>query len=103
MYSFCCGETESKPHKTRSFPEPFRVAKTRREKIVCGRMFKNLYLMRTAPFRSDKDGKLLLCYSHPRGPASKDTVARWLKSVLREAGIDEFAPHSSRDSDSFGA
>ena len=38
----------------------------------------------------------MLCYARPHGPASKDSVARWLKMVLREAGTEDFAPHSFR-------
>jgi len=53
------------------------------------------YLKRTESKRCKTD-KLLLCYARPYGPASKDTVARWLKTVLEEAGINNFAPHSFR-------
>ena len=35
-----------------------------------------------------------MCYAKPHGPASKDTVARWMKT--KEAGIEDFAPHSFR-------
>ena len=51
-----------------------------------------------AEFRSVGEGsdKLLLCYQQPHGHAMKDTIARWLKTVLIHAGITSFAPHSFR-------
>ena len=42
--------------------------------------------------------QLLLCHAKPNGPASKDTISRWLKQVMTDAGIDTsiFKPHSTR-------
>ena len=40
--------------------------------------------------------KRLLFYCRPHGPASKDTVSRWLRNVLLDAGIYNFAAHSFR-------
>ena len=39
-----------------------------------------------------------LCHVKPNGPASKDTISRWLKQVMTAAGIDTsiFKPHSTR-------
>ena len=53
------------------------------------------YLERTAAISVHED-KLFLCYSKPHNAASKDTVARWLRNLLEEAGIDNFKPHSFR-------
>ena len=41
---------------------------------------------------------LLITTSKPYSPASKDTIAMWVKSVLHDAGIDitVFTPHSTR-------
>ena len=60
------------------------------------------YIDCTAEFRSEGEGsdKLLLCYQQPHGPATKDTIVRWLKSVLIHAGITHFAPHSFRGASS---
>lgn len=57
------------------------------------------YIKRTKPLRGDND-KLLLCYMSPHAPASKDTVARWLKAVLVDCGLEEFVPHSFRSASS---
>ena len=54
------------------------------------------YIKRTAQIR--KKPQLLLCHVSPYGPASKDTIVRWIKQVMTEAGIDTnvFKAHSTR-------
>ena len=39
---------------------------------------------------------LLLCYRKPHGPATKDTLSRWISSVLKLSGVDTdtFTAHS---------
>ena len=56
------------------------------------------YIDHTAEFRSEGEGsnKLLLCYQQPHEPATKDTIMRWLKTVLLCAGMTSFTPHSFR-------
>ena len=41
---------------------------------------------------------LPLCYRKPHGPATKDTLARWVRSVLKLSGVDTdtFTAHSCR-------
>lgn len=54
------------------------------------------YLQRTDEFRNGTD-KLFLCYKSPHGPASKDTLSRWVKDVMLAAGVEDyFGPHSTR-------
>lgn len=57
------------------------------------------YIERTKPIRNGAD-KLLLCHQNPHKPASKDSVARWMKTVLKQAGLKEFNPHSFRSASS---
>ena len=42
--------------------------------------------------------ELLLCYRKPHGPATKDTLARWVKMTLHYSGVnlDTFSAHSCR-------
>ena len=42
--------------------------------------------------------QLLLSHVKPHGPASKDTISRWCKNVLKSASIDvsKFTAHGSR-------
>ena len=54
------------------------------------------YLKRTLKHR-DKHSQLLLSYIQPFKPVSKDTIARWVKVILKSAGIDvkKYSAHSS--------
>ena len=42
--------------------------------------------------------EFLLCYRKPHGPATKDTLSRWVKLVLHQSGVDlnTFSAHSCR-------
>ena len=55
------------------------------------------YLKRTRRLRKDTD-RLLISTIAPHGGVSRDTISRWLRLTLKEAGIDTsiFAPHSTR-------
>ena len=55
------------------------------------------YIKKTQVLRGDCS-QLLLSHVKPHGPASKDTISRWCKNVLKFAGIDvsKFTAHSTR-------
>lgn len=54
------------------------------------------YLERTSRFK--KSDQLLLCYAKPHGPAAKATISRWVKEIMKTAGVNVeiFKPHSTR-------
>ena len=52
------------------------------------------YIERTKSVRKENDKLLLLLCIKPFKPVSKDTVSRWMKTVLVQAGIHDFEPHS---------
>ena len=54
------------------------------------------YIPKSEPIRDGGD-KLLLSWVRSHGPAAKDTISRWMKSVPVEAASKDFAPHSVRD------
>lgn len=57
------------------------------------------YIKKTSVHRTDiNKSQLLLSYQRPFKPVSKDTISRWIKIVLKEAGIDttKFTAHSTR-------
>ena len=54
----------------------------------------NEYIRRTSTLRSTE--ALLITHRKPHGKAHRDTVARWLKQALNEAGITQFTAHSCR-------
>lgn len=55
------------------------------------------YLLRTKELRKEHK-QLFISFQKPYKPISKDTISRWIKSVMTEAGIDTdlFKPHSTR-------
>ena len=59
-------------------------------------MISDEYLIRTSETRSSQ--QLLLYYFKPYGPASRESISRWLKQVLKAAGVntDVFKAYSTR-------
>ena len=55
------------------------------------------YLARTQPIRHGAV-QLLLSYKAPFRPVSRDTISRWVKTLMCQSGIDLkiFKPHSTR-------
>ena len=55
------------------------------------------YISRTEPLRGS-ESQLLVSYTKPHKAVSRDTIGRWVKTVLLSAGIDtkKFKPHSTR-------
>ncbi|XP_053406385.1 uncharacterized protein LOC123525594 [Mercenaria mercenaria] len=55
------------------------------------------YLKRTKVIR-DQHKKLLISYIKPYAPVTRDTVSRWIKTVMFRSGVntDVFTPHSVR-------
>ena len=63
----------------------------------CIYRFLEVYLEKTELLRSENT-KLFLSFQKPHNPVNKETISRWIKSVLKQAGIDSdiFKPHSTR-------
>lgn len=77
-----------KPLELMDFPEEPKLSVTRHLQE---------YLKRTSLYRGDH-AQLLLSYVKPFKPVTKDTLSRWVKKVLKSAGIDidQYSPHSTR-------
>ena len=73
------------------------------DRLLCVIECLNEYLVRTERFRvaTEKD-PLLRSYIKPHGEIKPCTVARWLKSIMKDAGIDVsiFKAHSTRSASS---
>ncbi|KAM8971981.1 uncharacterized protein RCH25_017586 [Pelodytes ibericus] len=56
------------------------------------------YELRTLPFRTQSRPELFLALRRTHSPISTTSLARWIKWVLTEAGVDTtvFTPHSTR-------
>ena len=72
------------------------ISKFNREEICCVRYLEN-YLSRTAHLRTTSS-KLFLSFVKPFKPVTTSTLARWVRHVMTQAGIDTtiFKPHSTR-------
>jgi hypothetical protein len=64
---------------------------------ICVYSFMCEYIRRSSHLRADVT-TLFLTFVKPHRPASKDTLSRWVKQVLSEAGVDTttYGPHSVR-------
>lgn len=67
------------------------------DRRLCAYKYLVEYLKRTKMCRKGET-KLFVSYKKPFKKVSRDTIARWLKSIMSQAGIDvtEFRPHSVR-------
>ena len=57
------------------------------DKRLCIVELLSTYVKRTAPLRKETK-QLLICHAEPHGPASRDTISRWIKQTMKDAGID---------------
>ena len=66
------------------------------EPKLCVLTHLNIYLKKTKSLRGSS--KLFVSYIKPHKAVSKDTLARWCKSLLAESGIDtnKYSTHSCR-------
>ena len=62
------------------------------------------YLKHTDILRGDEK-QLFICYSNPHKAVSPDTVSRWIKTTLVDAGIDtsKYSAHSTRSTSTSAA
>jgi len=65
------------------------------DKRICVHYYLQEYIRRTKLIR--KTSKLLISFQKPHNAVSRDTISRWVRTLLTRAGIDShFAPHSTR-------
>ena len=67
------------------------------EPNICVVTLLRLYLNRTHELRGSA-GQLFISSQAPHRPVTRSTISRWIKDILRKAGIDLsiFTPHSTR-------
>ena len=53
------------------------------DKRLCIVELLSTYLKRTAPLRKETK-QLLICHAEPHGPASRDTISRWIKQTMKD-------------------
>lgn len=67
--------------------EPIELMAFHEDKRVCIVEHLKEYIQQTKEIRNQSN-QLLICYIKPHKPVSKDTIARWVKEVLNQSGID---------------
>ena len=79
------------------FPNPTVTLTAFRDSRLCVVTTLKEYISRTEPLRGS-ESQLLVSYTKPHKAVSRDTIGRWVKTVLSSAGIDtkKFKPHSTR-------
>jgi integrase len=77
--------------------EPIRLVKYAPDRRLCIYRYLTVYLRRTLDHRAGHKQLILTC-KKPYGPATVNTIARWIKLVLKEAGVNvgEYKPGSVR-------
>jgi len=81
--------------------KPLEFLKYPPDEKICIVSHLDEYIKRTAILRGNEK-QLLLSFTKPYSPISKDSISRWIKSSLLEAGIDttKFNAHSTRSASS---
>ena len=95
-YVFCIKE-KLKQSRAGYHIKPLEFMKYPAEENLCIYTHLQEYIKRTENIRL-LNTKLLISFTKPHCPISKDTLARWVKSFLSSAGFDthKFTAHSTR-------
>ena len=72
---------------------------------ICPVLCLREYLRQTQFLRPEHITSLFVTTIKPHGPATSDTIRRWVRSLMSEAGIDTkvFRPHSTRSASTSAA
>ena len=78
-------------------PNPIVTLTAFRESRLCGVTTLKEYISRTELLRGS-ESQLIVSHSKPHKAISRDTIIRWVKTVLSSAGIDtmKIRPYSTR-------
>ena len=86
-YTFYLNQSDLKEGRLNYKPEPLRFHKYPANKKLCIFNYLTEYLSRTNGIRKEEKS-LFITLTAPHGRPSQCTVSRWIKTVLKEAGID---------------
>jgi len=97
-----CLSKQSRPSRPL---KPFKFPSFSSDKRLCPKETLQAYLARTESLRGEGNDKLLLSYVKPHSPISSSSVARWITTLLKSAGIDTdtFKSHSVRSASATAA
>ena len=63
---------------------------------LCPKHCLQSYLENTHPWRDSPSGPMFLSFINPHNPVTKQSLTRWVKEILSQAGIIGFSAHSTR-------
>jgi len=97
-----CLSKQSRPSRP---IKPFIFPSFSPDKSLCPKVTVQAYVTRTESFRCEGKEKLLLSYVKPHNPIASSSVARWIVTMLKLAGIDTdtFKSHSVRSASATAA
>ncbi|XP_023246775.1 uncharacterized protein LOC106643825 [Copidosoma floridanum] len=76
--------------------QPYAKFHPFRNKRLCIATVLKFYIQKTEDIRADST-QLLVSFQHPHKAVGTNTVSRWLRAVMKQAGVDEqFTAHSTR-------
>lgn len=86
-----------KTTSVRRHVEPFCFDKYDRNKRLCIVRYLSEYIDRTSPLRGSET-QLFISYRKPHCKVSRNTISRWIRTVMVKSGIDSkvFKAHSTR-------
>lgn len=95
-YNFCIDQLVKQSAPGREQPVLF-IPRFMADSRLCVATILDEYLDRTSSLRGEEQ-QLFISYVKPHHGVSKDTIARWIRTVMQKAGIDTtlFKPHSTR-------
>ena len=88
----------AKQTKAGKVAKEFFFPKFGEKRILCPVDAVTQYIKRTEPLRRQNNTQLFIAHIKPHSPVSSSTIARWLKTMLAQAGINTevFKAHSTR-------
>ena len=88
----------AKQTKAGKVAQEFFFPRFEEKPILCPVRAVGQYIKVTDPLRASNHTQLFIAYIRPHNPVTSSTIARWLKVMLEEAGIDTtiFKAHSTR-------
>ena len=91
---------QSRPGKS----NPQIVLEPYEDSRICVVVTLEEYIKRTSDLRGT-ESKLLISYIKPYKPVSRDTITRWMREVMNQAGIDTsvYSSHSTRSASTSAA
>ena len=95
-YEFQFKQHDLKEGRLNYKPDALKLPKYPANKKLCIHHYLTVYLERTLDIRGS-ERSLFLTLNKPHIKPSSDTISRWIKKVLRQAGVnDEFSAGSTR-------